>query len=147
MTTITNLADIERVYANWGNHCEQVLTFTLTGEMRKHDHVSFDKDSDIPEFDMSVKSDGFTLASAKVNHGETFDEKLDDYKMRVHSTKFAYVTLEMIAYVMNLDEFEIFIRLFCYLDKESSKNGGGCKIKCRHETKKMRAWLAENAAA
>lgn len=146
MTTITNIANIERTYANWGNHVEQALAYTLTGEMRKHDHVPFFADSDIPEFNMSVKSNGFTLASAKVNHGETFEEKLNDFVTRVHSDKFAYVTLEMVAYVMNLEEFVTFIRLFCYLDRESTKNGGGKKIKCRAESKKMLAWLEARCA-
>lgn len=146
MTTI-NVLTIERTYANWGNHCEQALAYTLTGEIRKHDHVPFYADSDIPEANMSVKSSGFTLASAKVNHGETFEEKLDDFVKRVHSDKFAYVTEDFVAYVMTLDEFIKFIRLFCYLDRESTRNGGGYKIKCRKETKKMRAWLAASIAA
>lgn len=146
MTTLT-LINIERTYANWGNHCEQAVAYTLTGEMRKHDHVPFYADSDIPEVNMSVKSSGFTLASAKVNHGETFDEKLADFAARVHSDKFAYVTEDFIAYIMTLEEFIKFIRLFCYWDRESSKNGGGYKIKCRKETKKMRAWLAASIAA
>ena len=145
--TAMPVIQIERNYSNWGNHCEQALAYTLTGEIRKHDHHSFDKDSDIPEANMSVKSSGFTLASAKVNHGDTFDEKLADFAARVHSDKFAYVTEDFIAYIMTLDEFLNFIRLFCYWDKESSKNGGGHKIKCRKETKRMRTWLAASIAA
>lgn len=146
MTTM-NIIDIERTYTNWGNHCEQALAYTLTGEIRKHDHVPFFKDSDIPEYHMSVKSSGFTLASAKVNHGNTFDEKLDDFATRVVSDKFAYVTKDFIAYVMTLPEFVEFVKLFCYWNRESTQNGGGYKIKCRNETKKMRAWLAANVAA
>ena len=146
MTTI-NVTTIERTYSNWGNHCEQALAYTLTGEIRQHDHVPFFKDSDIPEYNMSVKSSGFTLASAKINHGETFDEKLNDFVSRVHSDKFAYVDFNMTAYIMDLTEFVLFIKTFCYWDRESSKNGGGYKIKCRKETKKMQEWLAAHAAA
>ena len=36
------VATINRTYTNWGAHCEQALAFTLTGEIRKHDHVPFD---------------------------------------------------------------------------------------------------------
>ena len=133
--------EINRMYANWGNHCEQALAFTLTGEIRLHDHVAFDKDSDIPEYAMSVKSSGFTLASAKVNHGDTFEEKLNDFMNRVHSEKFAYVSFDMVAYIMTKEIFEKFVRTFCYLDRESKKNGGGIKIKCRKETQKMIEWL------
>lgn len=145
MTTVI-CKEIERFYDNFGNHAEQALAYTLTGEIRKHDHVPFYMDSDIPEYGMSVKASGFTLASAKVNHGDTFDEKLADFVKRVHSVKFAYVTADMVAYVMNLTEFVEFIKTFCYMDKESSRNGGGYKIKCKHESKKMVRWLEERAA-
>lgn len=146
MTSMT-VTDIARTYSNWGNHCEQALAYTLTGEIRAHDHVPFFADSDIPEYNMSVKASRFSLASAKVNHGDTFEEKLEDFRTRVHSDKFAYVTETMTAYIMTLDEFITFVKMFCYLDRESSKNGGGYKIKCRAESQKMRDWLASNLAA
>ena len=135
------VAEINRTYTNWGAHCEQALAYTLTGEIRKHDHVPFDKDSDIPEYNMSVKSSGFTLASAKVNHGATFEEKVKDFFARVHSTVFAYVALDMTAYIMDKKTFERFICEFGYLDKESTKNGGGTKVKCLKESKRMIEWL------
>ena len=146
MTTIT-VSEITRTYANWGNHCEQALAFTLTGEMRKHDKVPFYMDSDIPEYDMSVKSSGFTLASGNVNMGDTFDEKLADFFSRVHSNKFAYVTVNMVAYVMNKSEFEEFLRTFAYMDRDSKKNGGLMKIKCRRESQKMLNWFESRMAA
>lgn len=145
MTTIT-VTDIARTYSNWGNHCEQALAFTLTGEIRKHDHVPFYMDSDIPEYSMSVKSSGFTLASGKVNMGETFDEKLADFFGRVHSDKFAYVTVSMVAYVMDRNEFEQFLRTFGYMDRDSQKNGGLLKVKCRKESKKMLNWFEARVA-
>lgn len=141
------VTEIERTYKNWGNHCEQALAYTVTGEIRKHDHIPFDKDSDIPEMNMSVKSSGFSLASAKVNHGDTFDEKLQDFAERVHSDKFAYVTQDFVAYIMDLTEFLLFVKTFCYWNRESTRNGGGYKIKCKAESKKMRAWLADRVAA
>lgn len=145
MTTIT-VTTIDRTYANWGNHCEQALAYTLTGEMRSHDHVPFYMDSDIPEYSMSVKSSGFTLASGKVNMGETFDEKLADFFARVHSDKFAYVTESMVAYVMDKNEFETFLRTFATLDRDSKKNGGLLKVKCRKESKKMVQWFESRVA-
>lgn len=129
-------------YANIGHRMEQDLTYTLLGEIRAHDSVPFFVDSDIPELHMSVKASGFTLASARLNMGETFEEKLDDFFARVASTSFAYCTLENEAYIMNADEFRCFLCQFCGLDRESSKNGGGCKVRCRKESKKMREWLA-----
>lgn len=132
-------------YTNKGMRAEQNLAYTLTGEIRKGDHVPFHIDSDIPEFQMSVKADGFSLASGSINMGETFEEKLADYIARVHSTSFAYVTNEDEAFIMTLDEFEQFIREFCTLARESSSHGGQTKIRCRHESKKMREWLNERA--
>ena len=145
MTTLT-VTDIARTYSNWGNHCEQALAFTLTGEIRKHDKVPFYMDSDIPEYSMSVKSSGFTLASGKVNMGETFDEKLADFFGRVHSDKFAYVTVSMVAYIMDRNEFEQFLRTFGYMDRDSQKNGGLLKVKCRKESKKMLNWFEARVA-
>lgn len=136
---------INRNYSNWGQHCEQALAYTLTGEIRKHDRVPFDVDSDIPEYNMSVKASGFTLASATINHGETFEEKYNDFFARVHSENFAYVDMKFTAYVMNTETFKEFVKRFCYLDRESKKNGGLTKIKCYKESKKMIEWLNAQA--
>ena len=145
MTTIT-VTEIARTYANWGNHCEQALAYTLTGEIRAHDHVPFYMDSDIPEYRMSVKSSGFTLASGRVNMGETFEEKLNDFFARVHSEKFAYVTVDMVAYVMDKGEFEQFLRTFGTMSRDSKKNGGLLKIQCKKESQKMIKWFSERVA-
>lgn len=135
------VTDIPRTYANWGIHCQQALTYTLTGEIRKPDHVAFDKDSDIPEYNMSVKSSAFSLASATVNHGNNFEEKLEDFMSRVHSDKFAYVTLDLTAYIMDKETFREFVKTFCYFGIESKSKGGGTKIKCLKESQKMLRWL------
>ena len=73
MTTIT-LTTIERTYSNNGQHAEQVLAYTLTHEIRKHDRVPFDKGSDIPEFKMSVKSSKASLMSGNYCTKETKEE-------------------------------------------------------------------------
>lgn len=140
MTTI-KVTEIERTYTNFGMHVEQCLAYMLTGEVRKHDRVPFYVDSDIPEFGISVKSSGFTLASANVNFGETKEEKIADYMARVVSKTVAYVTQDMVAYMMNLEEFREFIEKFCYLGRESQAHGGGLKLKCYKESKKMLSWL------
>jgi hypothetical protein len=140
------VTDIACTSSNRGIHCEQALAFTLTGEIRKHDHVPFHMGSDIPEFNMSVKSSGFTLASGKINMGETMDEKLADFFGRVHSDKFAYVTVSMVAYIMDRNEFEQFLRTFAYMDRDSQKNGGLLKVKCRKESQKMLKWFEARVA-
>ncbi len=136
---------IERTYKNWGQHCEQALAFTLTGEMRSADHLAFDKASDIPEYRMSVKAHRFTLASPDVSFGRTREEKLYDYETRVHSTLFAYVTDEFIAYIMNLTEWMEFLRRFTFLDTASGTHEK--KVRGKSEGKEIRAWLQAHAVA
>lgn len=139
--TITNIS----AYTNWGHACEQSLAYALTGEIRAHDSVPFDMDSDIPEYGMSVKANRFTLASAKVLTGDTWEEMINNFFQMTASKVFAYVTKEMVAYMMNADEFREFLLLFTFLDKESTKNGGGYKVRAKEESKKMLAWLMANA--
>ena len=67
---------IDRTYANNGQHSQQMLDYTLTGQIRKADHLKWDKGSDIPEYAMSVKSARFTLATDLI--GETLEDKVED---------------------------------------------------------------------
>lgn len=138
MTTII-LKTIERTYKNNGSHAQQVLDYTLTGQMRAHDHCRWDEGSDIPELDMSVKTDRFTLASDLI--GETLTDKVDDYMARTASKVFAYVATTGIAYLMNAIEFKAFMLTFCKLERDSQKNGGRMKVRFPHETAKVREWL------
>lgn len=133
--------------SNQGQARQQDVDYMLTGKIRKPDHVPFDVDSDIPEFGISVKSSRFTLVSAARVHGETFDEIWNEYARRVHSKWFCYATATGEAYFMNLEEFESFVRAFCTVERESSKNGGGLKIRCKKESKAMLTWLAAAMAA
>lgn len=142
-----NTATIERTYSNFGSHAEQALAFTLTGEMRTHDKVPYHKGSDIPEYHMSVKTQGFTLMSANLCESEDFEEIISQYMANVASTCVAYVAQNMVAYVMNMVEFNEFLHLFCTTDRESSKNGGGIKVKMRKESKKVMDWLTAKVGA
>lgn len=146
MTTMT-IAPIHNNYPNnFGCYAEQALCYALTGEIRTHDKVPFYMGSDIPESGMSVKSSGFTLASGRINVGDTFDEKIADFTSRVHSTSFAYVTQSLKVYIMTLDEFVEFMYAFCSLERDSKKNGGLLKIHCRKESAKMLAWFEAHVA-
>ena len=142
MYTIT-CANINRTYANFGNHAEQALAYTLTGEIRKHDKVPYDKDSDIPEYHMSVKSEKFSLMSGNLCESEDFEEIISQYMARTASKCVAYVSQAMVAYVMNMVEFNEFLHRFCGLERESSKNGGRIKVKMRSESKQVLRWLEE----
>ena len=142
MTTIT-LETIERVYTNNGQHAEQVLAYTLTHEIRKHDRVPFDKGSDIPEFKMSVKSSKASLMSGNYCTKETKEEIIAEFLMRTASECFAYVLEDLTtAYVMDKVEFAEFCREFSGMSRESSKNGGKAKVQFYKENSRTREWLA-----
>lgn len=118
-------------------------------ERTKHDHTAYNVASDVDagEKQISVKSSKFTLMNGKFCNGcEDFDGIWNIYKTNVHSNTFVYITLDFIAYEMNIEEFERFVYAFCFVDRDSQSNGGRCKIRCRSESKKMLAWLAENVA-
>jgi hypothetical protein len=137
--TVIQALEIERTYANNGQHSQQVADFTLTGHIRKADNKKWDADSDIPELNMSVKSDRFTLAYRL--EGETKEEKINYYFENVHSTSWAYVSNEGQIYIMNRVEFYAFLMTFTTLQRQSSKNGGHYTVKLNHETNAVRNWL------
>lgn len=116
-------------------------------ERVKHDSVSYDRDSDVNAGDkhISVKAEKFTLMSGKLCEGrETFDGIWNLYAERVHSNTWAYVCKDGTTYEMNMDEFKSFVYAFCKTERESSKNGGQMKIRCKSESKAMLEWLASH---
>lgn len=139
---VVKLKSIKRKYKNNGQHAEQLADYALTGQIRKADRIAFDKGSDIPELEASVKSARFTLASTL--KGETFKEQLEDYFTRTASKLAVYVSLELeIAFLMDMEEFRTFIETFCKLQRSSSENGGKPVIRMGTETKKVKEWLLE----
>jgi len=127
---------------NKGEWKERLVALQIAGETEHaKDSVPFDIDSDIKSLKMSVKSERFTLVSARLNYGETLEEKINDYTARTASTQVAYVTNDLTAYIMTLTEFANFLRVFGNLERESDKNGGGMKVRCKCESKQMREWF------
>jgi hypothetical protein len=115
-----------------------------------HDSTDYRTSSDIclGEHHISVKASGFTLMSGNMCEGETtFEGIWSVYKRNTHSNEWAYVTEDYTVYEMDMGEFERFVRAFCRTERESEKNGGQMKIRCRKESKKMLAWLAACAVA
>lgn len=128
-----------------GDNREWALARHMGINRNTHDSKSYDKASDVEigALKISVKASGFTLMSGRLCEGlTTFDGIWNLYQSRVHSNTFAYITEDFTCYLMNLETFKEFVFNFCYLDRESKKNGGALKIKCRKESKKMLAWLA-----
>lgn len=128
-----------------GDIAQQNAEFFHCGHISHHDDRKWYMDSDITAIKASVKADGFSLADGRTNIGDTFDEKWADFRSRTASELFIYVTAENVGYYMTIDEFEEFVYAWCYMSTESSKNGGRSKIRCKHESAKMRRWLAARA--
>lgn len=141
--TVYAIANINRTYKNNGQHQQQALTYTLLGEMRKADNIDWTKDSDIPEYRMSVKADRFTLAAGL--RGECLTDMVEDYFERTASNCWAYCSNNGKAYIMDHIEFYIFLMRFCKVDRDSTKNGGKLKVRLPHETSAVTAWLEARA--
>jgi hypothetical protein len=143
MTTIT-LKVIERTYKNKGMHAEQALAYTLTNEHRKHDKLPFDKGSDIPEYNMSVKSGGASLMSGNFCTKTTREGIVEEFLLRTASEHFAFVVDDFsVAYVMTKIEFAEFLAKFTFASRESLRNGGKMKVQIYKQSKKMLAWFSE----
>ncbi len=134
MTTFKINYGFERVYANNGQHQEQAVRFTLTGEIVKADNLPHDLGADVLNY--QVKS-----ARATVCKGTDIEAYLD----RDASTAYIYATEEGIAYVMSREEYTEFVKTFGTVTRDSSRNGGGEKIRLKHESETMRGWLKERA--
>ena len=132
LTLNTNFA---RVYANNGQHAEQVMRFTLTGEICKADNLSHDKGGDV--LDIQIKS-----ARATVCKGTDLKAYLD----LDGANRYAYVVNDFTAaYIMSRAEWVEFVNEFGTIARESQKNGGAEKIRLGHESAKMREWLETRA--
>ena len=145
MTTM-QLEKIEN--KNQGIAREWAFARAMGIERTSHDNGRYDKDSDVNAkgLHFSVKASGFSLMSGTLCEGKTeFEEIWMLYKSKVHSNRFVYVTKENVAYIMNINEFEKFVHEFCKVEKESQKNGGYSKIRCKKESSKMVEWLSKNA--
>ena len=146
MTMYAHLPTIE--HHNAGIASQRALALYCGQVQTRQDDVRYNEGSDVVAFGMniSVKATGFTLMSSLLCEGLTdFEDIWNLYATRVHSDHFAYVTEDFDCYMMNLAEFGIFVHTFCRLEKDSAKNGGMVKIRCRHESEKMRKWLRERA--
>lgn len=146
--TTANLPHIDA--RNAGDAREWAVCSIMGAPRTKHDSKAYDKDSDVVvgAIRASVKSSAFTLMSGNLCEGLTeFTAIWNLYERKTHSNTFVYVTENFTAYIMNITEFKEFVFTFCRTERESEKNGGAMKIRCRKESAKMIRWLADKAAA
>lgn len=129
---------------NRGQEAEYQFRYQTTGIIAKADKVPFDEGSDIPEFDMSVKTCRYSLTYKELA-GDTVEQKMDDFCKRVASTMFCYIDEGDRVHLMPLSVFRQFVELFHELTY-SSDNRNKVIIRGKRITKKtedpMRVWLA-----
>lgn len=134
---------------NKGINKEWALCQYFGIERTIHDKTPYFKGSDIEAKGMkiSVKSPKASLMSGNYcKDCNSFEEIWETYKTNTHSDTIAFVTHELDAYFMTIEEFSDFVHTFGYLSRESQSNGGNIKIAFLNESKRMRAWFAERAA-
>lgn len=115
-------------------------------ERVSHDAKPYNEASDVDAGlkQISVKSAKFTLMAGSLCNGLTeFDDIWNLYEATTHSNYAVYVTEDFKGYEMTMAEFKEFVYKFCRVERESAKNGGACKIRCRSESKALIAWLNE----
>lgn len=112
-----------------------------------HDEAGFDVASDVEYmgYHISVKARHFTLMSGTMCEGKTtVDEIWEVYARRTHSNRFAYIVNET-AYIMDITEFEKFVKLFCEIEKESNHSdrthSGSVKVRAKRCENRMIKWF------
>jgi len=147
---VTLLKELETELKGNAGQVRELAYATICGESgHKFDNVPYNRGSDVNagHRHISVKSSKFTLMSGSLCEGRTsFDAIWNLYSMKVASNEWTYITKDGTAYEMNKDEFKSFVYEFCGLEKESAKNGGAYKIRCKAESKKMLQWLEARVA-
>ena len=104
----------------------------------KDANTPFDKGSDIPETETSVKSSRATLTSTQI--GYDFESIKRCYFARVHSTNWDYVVIvddTVTVYNMNAEEFEAFLDNWATYCKDRNV------IRFKSTSVKMLQWLEE----
>ena len=135
--------------SNGGICREHALCDYMGVDKVHHDNIDYRTASDISAYGMniSVKASAFTLMSGTLCEGKTdFEDIWNLFANTTHSDTFAYITIDFQVYMMNLSEFGQFVHMFCRTERDSEKNGGAMKIRCRKESKKMVQWLNAQVA-
>lgn len=105
-------------WMNAGEFKEAEAKGSLGYEAHKDGNTAYNMGSDIPELNASVKSSKASLTNMKL--ADTFEESIKVYFENVHSNLFIWVEIvdeDVVLYMMNAEEFELFIRKFSALNE------------------------------
>lgn len=131
MTTTTLIPLTERMYANNGQHLEQIYRFNKCGKICKADNL---KGADYE--DIQIKS-----ARATICKGTDIKSHIENDVAK----RYVYITKSLVAYEMDKTEYFEFCEKFATLTRESAKNGGAEKMRLKSESKEMLEWLGAKA--
>ena len=129
MDAIRAIHDIFPTY-NSGETAEAALVLATLGIIRERDNVAADKGSDIPEFEMQVKSDGCTVANTLDYHKHLEEDA---------SKRFAWVAKDGTVYILNKEEWEDAVTPYLAKDRDSKTKKAKLRLK---ETRKLIRALA-----
>lgn len=121
----------ERIYANNGQHLEQVYRFNKSGKICKADNL---KGADYEN--IQIKS-----ARATICKGVDIKKHIENDVAEVY----AYITKSLECYEMSKTEYFEFCEKFATPTRESSKNGGALKMRLKSESREMIGWLRAKA--
>ena len=130
---ILTLLKIDRFYKNNGQEAERVFRYTYEGKICKADNLKHTEGADCD--DIQIKSARATVCAGL---------DIEAYLLKDRAERFAYVVSDFsVAYIMTKALYIEFVKMFGTVTRESSKNGGGVKIRLKSESKALLQWLNE----
>ena len=147
MTTMF-VPDVFTTIKNKGIRAQANMTAACGQKYLAHDGKAYNHASDIEYmgYHISVKAYHFTLMSGTLCEGKNnINDIWDVYARTTHSNRFAYVLGET-AYIMNIVEFEKFVKMFCEIERESNHSDrqgtGSVKVRAKRCESNMAKWFA-----
>ena len=140
--------DVFTTIKNKGIRAQANMAVACGQKYIAHDSKAYNHASDIEYmgYHISVKAYHFTLMSGTLCEGkDTINDIWDVYARTTHSNRFAYVLGET-AYIMNIVEFEKFVKMFCEIERESNHSDrqgtGSVKVRAKRCEGNMAKWFA-----
>lgn len=129
------LVDAKSEYKNKGIKAQINYIYTKSGRITKHDNIKHTLAADFE--DVQVKSPKCSFTSTNI-------VDIEEYLVEDKANTFAFV-IDLTAYEMSKTEYIAFVKAFSYVSRESAKNGGHAKLRCKDLSKSMVEWLEERA--
>ena len=107
-------------------------------------YTPFDVGCDVDNIMESVKSNRAAFTDEELGHD--YDTIWNNYFQQDKAQRYSYITWDnenVIAYVMNIEEFKEFAKAFTFFEKGTGKRHD--RIRFKKESKKMLKWLNARA--